>query len=224
MGLFSDLSKQVDDFLSEEWTVEDARIIPEPENLRLSNHAKTLDAVVLYADLADSTPLVDKNPPEVVARLYKAFLNCAARLIRANDGKIVSYDGDRVMAVYMGENKEEKAVRTALKIKYAVTELVNKKSRIKIKYVVGIDRSNLFASRIGIHKDNDLVWIGRAANYAAKLCSQNGGHCTYITENVYNSMAIVLRPTGIWTAYDWIPYVGSRKIRIYGADAHIQIS
>jgi len=26
-------------------------------------------------------------------------------------------------------------------------------------------------ARVGVREDNDIVWIGRAANYAAKLCA-----------------------------------------------------
>ena len=33
---------------------------------------------------------------------------------------------------------------------------------------LGIDTSKLFVARTGIRKSNDLVWVGRAANYAAK--------------------------------------------------------
>jgi class 3 adenylate cyclase len=39
----------------------------------------------------------------------------------------------------------------------------------QLKHVIGIDSSSLFACRIGIRNDNDAVWVGRAANYAAKL-------------------------------------------------------
>jgi len=36
---------------------------------------------------------------------------------------------------------------------------------------------------------NDLVWVGRAANYAAKLSSLPDAFATYITKEVYDAMA-----------------------------------
>jgi class 3 adenylate cyclase len=56
-----------------------------------------------------------------------------------------------------------------------------------LKHVVGIDRSDLHAARIGVREDNDIVWVGRAANYAAKLCALSEKPI-WITGEVYNAM------------------------------------
>ena len=226
MGLFSDLSKDVDDFLRERCTEQDARLVPEPEDLRLGNHAKKLDAVVLYADLADSTVLVDTYAPQVVTRLYKAFLHCAAILVRDNEGEIVAYDGDRIMAIYIGDRKNTNAVTTSFKLNFAVTEIINKKSKIPIKHVVGIDRSNIFASRIGVRNANDLVWIGRAANYAAKLSSLDDAYQTYITDTVYDCMNKNLRKYHSWKywANGWKPYRNSGPVKVSFSNGYIKFT
>ena len=226
MGLFEDMSKEVRTFLSQPWTTEDARIIPDPEDFRLANHAKKLDAVVLYADLADSTMLVDTYEPQVVTRLYKAFLHCAAVLVRNNDGQIVAYDGDRIMAIYIGDGKNSNAVATALQLNYAVSEIINKKSNVQIKHVVGIDRSDIFASRIGVRDDNDIVWVGRAANYAAKLCSLTDRYQTYITDTVYKGMSPDLKSHHSWwyLRSGWKPYKDGRPINIMFSDSFIELT
>jgi class 3 adenylate cyclase len=54
--------------------------------------------------------------------------------------------------------------------------------------VVGVDTSKLPGARIGVRNDNDLVWVGRAANYAAKLSSLPDSFSTYITHTVYDNM------------------------------------
>ena len=71
-------------------------------------------ATMLYADLADSTALAmwDRR---VAARVCKAFLAFASRLIRASDGEVRSFDGDRVMGVFIGKTKNTSAVKCALK-------------------------------------------------------------------------------------------------------------
>ena len=38
---------------------------------------------------------------------------------------ITAYDGDRVMAVYIGDSKNSSAVRTALKLNFAVERIIN---------------------------------------------------------------------------------------------------
>lgn len=60
-----------------------------------------------------STVLVDTNTDFVAAEFYKTFLHCAAKIIRSEDGAITSYDGDRVMAVYIGEHALRMSVTKA---------------------------------------------------------------------------------------------------------------
>ena len=62
---------------------------------------------------------MDGHKAHFAAEVYKAFLRCAARIIRAEGGAITAYDGDRVMAVFVGEGKNTAAVRCALKVHWA---------------------------------------------------------------------------------------------------------
>ena len=194
MSLGDDLNSEVKKILRERWTTRQGRDVPDPEDLRLGNDAVLLDGTVLYADLNGSTSLVESKKPEFAAEVYKCFLTCAARIIRAEGGEITAYDGDRIMAVYLGKSKNTAASSTALKINYSVTEIINPAIKDQyphtsyaVRHVVGIDTSNLFVARIGVRGDNDLVWVGRAANYAAKL-SDGAGPPSQITADVYNNM------------------------------------
>ena len=181
MTLGNDLNSEVRKILRERWTTRQGRVVPDPEALKLGNDAVLLDGTVLYADLNGSTNLVDSYKPSFAAEVYKCFLTCAARIVRAGGGEITAYDGDRIMAVYIGDRKNTDAARTALKINYAVREIINPairdqypNDRYAVSHVVGIDTSKLFVARIGVRGDNDLVWVGRAANYAAKLSDRSG--------------------------------------------------
>jgi hypothetical protein len=50
-----------------------------------------LDAAVLYADLAESTGMVQKYVPLFSAEIYKTFLYAAAKVIRFEGGTITAY-------------------------------------------------------------------------------------------------------------------------------------
>lgn len=214
MGLKDDLVAEVKKTFAEQWETQTTKIVPAPEDLRLNaNHAKDLEtATVLYADLDGSTNMVDKYKWWFSAEVYKSYLRCAAQIIRSEGGTVTAYDGDRVMAVFTGDYKNTTAVRTALKINYAVEEIIRPEiaSRYKdtdfiLKHVIGIDTSQLRTARIGVHGDNDLVWIGRAANYAAKLCSLSDKP-VWITKSIYDSMndAVKLsKGVNMWTSYTW---------------------
>ena len=194
MGLADDLNSEVRKILREQWTTREGRVVPESQDLKLGNDAVILDGTVLYADMDDSTDLVDTKDPSFAAEIYKCYLACAARIIQSESGEITSYDGDRIMAVFIGDSKNTNAARTAFRINYAVSEIINPAIRelyshanYIVKHVVGIDTSSLFVARTGIRGANDLVWVGRAANYAAKLSSRTGP-ASQITQDVYERL------------------------------------
>jgi len=196
MGLKDDLTAEVRATFASQWEVQTTMSVPAPEDLRLNaNHAKDLEtAAVLYADLDGSTSMVDDYDWRFSAEVYKSYLRCAAEVIRSESGSITAYDGDRIMAVFTGSSKNTSAVRCALKINYAVCEIIRPalnaqypSADFTLKHVVGIDVSQLRTARIGIRGDNDLVWVGRAANYAAKLTALSD-KAIWITKAVYDQM------------------------------------
>ena len=195
MALGDNLRSQVRQIMQEQWHAQARRSVPRLDDLELGNDAVTVDGTVLYADLNDSTGLVDSSDPAFAAEVYKSYLACAARIIRSENGTITAYDGDRIMAVYTGGRKDDRAARTALKINFAVSEIVNPairdqypRSGYSVKHVVGIDTSELFVARIGVRGFNELVWVGRASNHAAKL-SARGGPPSQITSEVYDQLS-----------------------------------
>ena len=195
MALLDDLKKEVEQIFRETWETREGSVVPESEDIKLSNEAVKLKGTVLYADLSDSTGLVDNYKPHFAAEIYKTYLHCAAKIIRAESGTITAYDGDRIMAVYLGDSKNTSAARTALKINYAVSYIVNPalknqypNTTYQVQQVVGVDTSDLWVARTGIRGSNDLVWVGRAANYAAKLSALSSQYPSRLTENVYNML------------------------------------
>lgn len=195
MGLKEDLETEVKKIFKEQWTSRDGQVVPEAEDIRLGNEAVKLDGTVLYADLSGSTNMVDSRKSFFAAEVYKTYLLCAARLIRSEGGTITAYDGDRIMAVFIGDLNNTSAVRCGLKINGAVQNVINPALKAQypdtdftVRQVVGIDRSPLWVARIGAKGDNDLVWVGRAANYAAKLTELDADYPTWITGDVFRAM------------------------------------
>jgi class 3 adenylate cyclase len=195
VGLKDDLTSDVADIFRSQWTRRDGVVVPEPEDLKLGNDGVDLEAAVLYADMSDSTKLVDERTPTFAAEVYKAYLHCAARIIKSEGGVITAYDGDRVMGVFIGGSRRTDAARTALKINYAVIKIVNpgikhiySDTDFVLKHQVGVDSSKLLVARIGVRNDNDLVWVGRAANYAAKLAALDDTDPVFITAAVFDNM------------------------------------
>lgn len=195
MALKDDLETYVQKVLDEQWERRDGQKVPDPEDLPLKNLAVELDATVLYADLAGSTKMVNGHSDWFAAEIYKNYLYCASRIIRARGGSITAYDGDRVMGVFIGDSKNSSAARCALQINYAAQKIIMAKievkhpqSTFKLRQRVGVDTSQLFIARTGIRGSNDLVWVGNAANNAAKMAALDPAYPSYITAAVYNML------------------------------------
>lgn len=219
MALKDDLNSEVGKIVKSKWDEHNGIVVPDDNSIGLGNDAIRIDATVLYADLADSTILVDTYPPEFAAEVYKAFLHCAAKLIRANGGKITAYDGDRVMAVYVGSTKNSAAVRTAMQLNLAVDEIIHPALMTqypgvgyRLKHVVGIDTSELFVAKTGIRGSNDLVWVGRAANHAAKLSALSDRYQTYVSKSVFDKLSPDVKTArdgrSLWESVRWTEFDG----------------
>jgi class 3 adenylate cyclase len=217
MALLQELQSECKTIFKTQWETRDGQVIPDPEDLRLGNDAVSFKrATVLYADLVASTQLVAGRSWGRAAEVYKAYLYCAAKLIRFEGGSITSYDGDRVMGIFIGDTQCTPAVRCAMKINYVVQKILNPAftsqypdDGLVVRHVIGIDTSAINAARTGVRGGNDIVWVGRAANYAAKLCDlRKDDMRTWITKAVYDSLNESAKLGGanrepMWKEYKW---------------------
>lgn len=209
------LTDEVKTIFRKQWSIREGKKVPDSEDIQLGNDAVTLKATVLYADLADSTGLVNTQTRSFAAEVYKTYLHCAAKIIKSEGGEITAYDGDRIMAVFIHDTKNSAAARTALKLNYAVQKIINPALKEQypnkdyvVRQSVGVDTSDLFVARTGVRGANDLLWVGPAANYAAKLCSlRTGDYASWITADVYNVMTDDVKTSSdgraMWEARSW---------------------
>lgn len=184
--------------LYSEWDIQDARVVPKTEDVKQQDGAKRMEATYLYADLADSTFLAKNFDPEFAARVIRGYLRIAVDCIRGNGGHIRSFDGDRVMGIFLDGTRRNNAVQAAMNIQWVVDKALNpkiatrlsaSKQKWKVTQRCGIDDGEVFVVRGGARNNSDLVSIGRAPNVAAKLSSIRGeqGNTT-VTWDVYAAL------------------------------------
>jgi class 3 adenylate cyclase len=202
----------------------DGRVIPSTADVG-NGAAVKLDATFLYADLAGSSELAQNCPWATTADIIRAFLECSTRLIRAYKAEIRSFDGDRVMGVFMGNHKNTNAVRCAREIFYTVEHIIgpmattNYKSvrdaGLKLKAGMGVDTGTARAVRAGIRDNNDLIWIGRPPSLAAKLSDiREYPYSVHITDDVYKKMADSVKLSdgkNVWEERS-LTFAGQKKV------------
>ena len=222
MSLKTDLEVDVGTIYFERWSRRDGRKVPEDVDLKSNNDAVDLDATILYTDLDESTKLVENYKDWFAAQNYKTFLRCAAKIIRSEGGHIRSFDGDRIMGVFIGHSKNTSAVRCGLKIHYAVKCIIQPaihrrypNTKYEMRHVTGIDTAKVMIAKAGIRNSNDLVWIGRAGNHAAKLSAMSADYPTWITDKVYDFMHKDVKFSGSTHLWEERKWTAQNNRRIY---------
>lgn len=224
MAWVEDLSDNVDDIFGTKFDVREGRKVPSSSDVILTNGAVKIEAAFLYADLAGSGVIAEKCPWDTTAKILRAYLSCATRLIRAYGGEIRSFDGDRVMGVFMGDSKCSDATDCAREIFWTTENIIQVKATknfasvrnndVKIRQACGIDLGTVHAVRAGIRNNNDLIWVGKAPSLAAKLSDvREFPYCTFISSRIHARLkASAKTPDGkiIWEGRS-IGYAGKQE-------------
>ncbi|MCR6706218.1 MAG: adenylate/guanylate cyclase domain-containing protein [Cellulomonas sp.] len=192
----------------------------------MKNGGVYLDAVYLYADMADSTGMARRFTSPTAAKIVRAYLASATRVLRDRDGEIRSFDGDRVMAIFVGSDAATRAVRAALELNWVVNNVVRDalnlwldeyyESDWVLGHRCGIDIGTALIVRAGVRNSNDLVSIGDAPNIAAKL-SELSGATTFITDRVWDAASYAACFTDhkpMWTDAVWTDLGGGRLEKV----------
>jgi class 3 adenylate cyclase len=195
MALIDDLKSETDAIVRGVWSRRDGEVVPDSRDVGLGNECVDLVATFLYADLADSTELAIQDKT-IASEVVKTYLMGTTRIIRALGGEIRSFDGDRVMGIFFRGAKNTAAAKAALQINYFFTQILEPAftgyyhtHSLSLSQTVGVDTSKVMVVRSGIRSNNDLVWIGRAPNIAAKLSAiRESWYSSYISETVFNAM------------------------------------
>lgn len=191
------IQSSVDEIMKATWNITNGTVVPKTEDIVMKNGGRLVEATYVYADLADSSTIAQSLTKEAAAKIIRSFVNSSTRILRNFGGEIRSFDGDRVMAIYMGDDKNWKAVRAAFAINWAVHEVIRPAIKAnwndgenfyKISHRVGVDSGESLIVRGGARNNNDLISVGGAPNIAAKLGDLKNGYSTYITDRVYDEL------------------------------------
>ncbi|GAA14944.1 hypothetical protein GOALK_120_00020 [Gordonia alkanivorans NBRC 16433] len=234
--MYPSIASSVDDIMAATWNITNGTVVPETEDVVMKNGGRLVDATYAYADLADSSTIAQSLKRETAAKIIRAFVNSSTRILRHFGGEIRSFDGDRVMAIYMGDDKNWSAVRAALAINWAVEEVIRPAIRsnwsdgedfYNISHRVGVDTGESLIVRGGARNNNDLISVGGAPNIAAKLSDLKNGYSTYITDRVFDELPddlVYYESTGVrrssWSKLYSQVRIGGTYNTVYGSNTY----
>jgi adenylate cyclase len=164
-----------------------ADLVVGDENM-LNSHRREI--VVLFTDLRGFTSFAETSEPEEVMGVLGEYHHSIGALIHAYGGTLERFTGDGIMVFFNDpiecDDAAERAVRTALEIRDAVTDLAARWRRKGYDLPVGIGIAQGYATlgRIGFEGRFDYAAIGSVTNLAARLCSDAGPWQVLVTDRV----------------------------------------
>jgi adenylate cyclase len=144
------------------------------EEFDLSLGGKTVEATVLFSDLDGFTSASETLDPEKVSILLTTYFNRTTRGILKEEGTIIKYMGDSVMAVWGAPLPDAKQAERAV---IAAWEMI-KNSRDEIsgrtlRTRIGINSGPALAGNLGSDFRFDYSVIGDTTNTASRLENLN---------------------------------------------------
>jgi adenylate cyclase len=146
----------------------------------VGRQGERLETTVLFSDIRGFTAYSEKVDPEEVVDMLNHLLRAQADVVHRYDGDIDKFVGDELMALFHGDDAQERAVRCAVEMLDAVDEA----HRSELGIGVGISAGPVVYGAIGHEERMDFTVIGDVVNTGARLCSAAPGGTVLVTEEV----------------------------------------
>ena len=149
-------------------------LIRRPDLLNLGG--ETVEATVLFLDIAGFTSISEKLAPEALFDILNRYLKEFTTVILSNSGMIDKYIGDAVMAVWGVPVSQDShailACKTALEMRDAVNTLwangdSERTPRLQIR--IGINSGRMMAGNVGGTGRFSYTVLGNEVNLASRL-------------------------------------------------------
>jgi len=181
MALKDDIENKAKAIVDENFVVEDVTYVPDINNTKLTFGCTGLrfTATVLFIDMRGSTAILNKHNKSSVAKIHMLYFHAIVRIANAHGGNVRSFNGDSLLVFFQGTTKDSlsNAVKAAMQMSYAITQLVNSYLEVysTIDFGIGIDYGQILCTKIGIggEHNRDLIWIGNVVNKSTVISDKS---------------------------------------------------
>lgn len=128
-------------------------------------------ATMLFADIRGYTAFAEEHEPALVVEVLNFYFQNLAELVKEHGGDIDKFVGDQILAVFVGDGAEARAVRCALAMQAKVEALGAERPSWKLGIGVGVNSGDVVMGAMGSRDRMDYTVLGDAVNIAARLCA-----------------------------------------------------
>ncbi len=131
---------------------------------------KEVEATVLFTDLEGFTKMSESLAPSEVSKILTAYFNQTTRVILQEDGTIIKYIGDAVMAVWGAPLPDERHAERAVLAAWGMSEAGKREiAGRRLRTRLGINTGTVLAGNLGSDYRFDYTLIGDTTNFASRL-------------------------------------------------------
>src|SRR5215468_3493405 len=147
---------------------------------RASFEGRLEEVTILFADLRDFTPWVERTEPREVVRDLNEYFTEMEAAIRAQRGLVLQYIGDEIEAVFgaplSAPDHPDRALAAALEMRARLAALNMRRAKAgkdPLKNGIGIHSGTVLAGNIGSSERLTYALVGDAVNLASRIQGLN---------------------------------------------------
>jgi class 3 adenylate cyclase/uncharacterized protein (DUF427 family) len=156
----------------------------------------SIEAVIWFCDLRESTPLAQSMPREQFLKVLNIFFDCMAGTVMEHGGQVLRFIGDAALSIFpidagsfSGEQARNAAI-TAAEVACQRMEAINEErarnDEVPLGFGIALHEGEVTYGNIGTENRLEFTVIGDAANCAARIET----HCKVLKRQVLVSEAI----------------------------------
>lgn len=177
MATNQEAKQKIKEYLEQSYIQEETRVVPKITDLTFGNTTKKIKhAVVLYVDMRKSKKILSDASTFWSVKIHKGFLSALTHCVERREGHMRSFNGDGIMAFFVGENAASRAVRAAMDTKgfvLTINEMLKGQKINPIDFGIGIGQGEIMVAKSGKAGDDftkqDLIWVGIPVYVAIEL-------------------------------------------------------
>lgn len=141
---------------------------------------------ILFTDIVGSTSIAEKMDPEDWRSTISAVHEMAGKIVDQNDGRVLQYLGDGLLAVFgtevSSERDPERGIKTALQI---IVKLPTLNLDTQLQMRAGVHTGLVVMGELGSYAKREFTASGDAMNVAARLQSSAPPNGVLISLDTY---------------------------------------
>lgn len=155
----------------------------------LAHASRLADVTILFSDIRGFTNISETMRPADVFTMLNYNLSKQIDIITAHQGVIDKLNGDEIMAVFEGDDKERDALQCARAIVECLSKENSEQPKDRNTVGIGINSGPVFIGSLGNDALRDFTVVGNTVNLAARLCGLAGAYQVLFTEATRDAIA-----------------------------------